>query len=92
MRAAYEKYSAQGFEVLSVSVGERDTEVLDFIEKYGLSYPFLLDRTGQISNVYEISSTPTTYFIAPDGTITDALAGVVTEDWLKANLSGYIVT
>ena len=51
-----------------------------------------MDRTAQISTSYRISSTPTTYFIAPDGTIVDSLAGVVTQGWLKGNLDDYIST
>ena len=49
-----------------------------------------MDRSGQMVTTYEISSTPTTYFIAPDGTISDRLAGVVSQGWLEGNLDDYI--
>ncbi len=51
-----------------------------------------MDRTGEIATTYEISSTPTTYFIAPDGTIADSFAGVVSQGWLKENLDEFIAT
>lgn len=92
MRAAYETHNGHGFEVLSISVGERDAEVEGFIDKHDLTYQFLMDRTGEISNAYEITTTPTTYFIAPDGTVVDTVAGVVTEAWLERNLDDYIAT
>ena len=92
MRAAYDNYSDQGFEVLSVSVQEGDAEVAGFIDTYGLTYPFLMDRTGQISITYGVTTTPTTYFIAPDGTIADSIAGVVSQSWLERNLNDYIAT
>ena len=76
--------------MLSVSIQEGDAEVAGFVDRYGLTYPFLMDRTGQMVTTYEISSTPTTYFIAPDGTISDRLAGVVSQDWLEENLDNYI--
>jgi hypothetical protein len=30
-----------------------------------------------------VTSTPTTFFIGPDGTITDTKAGMVSQDWLE---------
>ena len=92
MRAAYDNYSGQGFEVLSVSIQEGDADVAAFIDRHGLAYPFLMDRTGQIATSYEVASTPTTYFIAPDGTITDSVAGVVSQGWLEENLDDFIAT
>jgi len=75
---------------LSISVQEGNAEVDEFIDRYGLTYSFLLDRTGEISNNYEVQNTPTTYFIAPDGTIADVLAGVVSQRWLEGNIDDYI--
>jgi len=92
LRAAYEKYNDEGFEVLSVSIQEDDAVVAGFVQRYGLRYPFLMDRTGQISSDYRVVSTPTTYFIAPDGTIVDSIAGVVTGSWLEGNIDDYITT
>jgi peroxiredoxin len=89
-RKAYEKYQDQGFEVLSISIQEGDAEVIDFIDRYGLTYPFMIDRTGAVTADYEVSGTPTTYFIAPDGTIVDELPGVVSQRWLEGNLENYI--
>jgi thioredoxin-related protein len=50
----------------------------------------MIDRTGAVTADYEVSGTPTTYFIAPDGTIVDELPGVVSQRWLEGNLDNYI--
>lgn len=92
MRAAYDIHNPHGFEVLSVSIQEGDAAVDDFIAKYGLSYQFLMDRTGEISTTYKVSTTPTTFFIAPDGTIADSTTGVVSRNWLEGNINDYIAT
>lgn len=76
--------------MLSVSVQEGEGEVANFITRYQLEYPFLLDRTGQVSVAYEVVSTPTTYFIAPDGQVVDTLVGVVSADWLESNIRKYV--
>ncbi len=90
MRAAYEKYQDDGFEILSVSVQEDDAAVAAFIDRYGLDYPFALDRDGSVSLSYEVSTTPTTFFISPDGEIVDVLAGTVDIDWLERNIRRFV--
>jgi peroxiredoxin len=75
-----------------VSIQEGDAEVADFISRHALTYPFLMDRTGQISTTYKVTTTPTTYFIAPDGTIADVLAGAVNQRWLENNIDDYITS
>lgn len=92
LRAAYDTHNPHGFEVLSVSIQETAAEVDAFVASYGLDYEFLMDRTGEISTAYEVSATPTTYFIAPDGTIVDTTTGVVSRDWLEERISDYIAT
>lgn len=92
MRAAHEKYRDQGFEVLSVSIQESDAVVDDFIAKYDLGYRFVMDRTGRTASEYEIASTPTTFFVRPDGTIVDSIAGVVSSAWLERNLDPFVTT
>lgn len=64
----------------------------DFVSRYGLAYPFLMDRDGKVSVEYGVATTPTTYFISPDGAIVDTLAGVVTQEWLERNIVRYLGT
>ena len=90
MRAAYEKYREDGFEILSVSVEEDDAAVAGFVKRYGLDYPFLLDRDASVSIEFGVMSTPTTFFISPDGEIVATLAGTVNRGWLETNLTRYV--
>ena len=83
---AYEKYQEDGFIVLSVSVKESNSDVDKFIARYGLSYPFLMDSTGNISRDYNVYTTPTTYFVNPDGVIAGILPGVVNQQWIDAQM------
>lgn len=87
MRAAYDKYQDDGFVVLSVSIQEGYPAVENFIAQYGLEYPFLMDTDGRISSSYNVLSTPTTYFIDQDGVIINILPGVLTEQWVDANMA-----
>ncbi len=78
--------------MLSISVQEDEPEVVQFIARYGLTYPFLMDVTGAVSLEYGVTTTPTTYFISPDGAIVDTLAGVVTAGWLESNIREYVTS
>jgi len=72
--------------VISVSIQEDETAVADFISRHDLSYPFVMDTDGRISQNYNIYTTPTTYFVDPDGVITSVLPGLMTQQWVAANL------
>lgn len=61
--------------------------VADFMARYELDYPFVVDPTGEVGSAYQLRSTPTTYFINPDGVIQDMSFGVVTQGWIEKNLS-----
>ncbi len=52
-----------------MSVQESNKAVENFIAQYGLTYPFLLDTNGDASLSYNVYTTPTTYFVNPDGVI-----------------------
>ena len=72
--------------VLSISVQENITVVNDFVARHGLSYPFLLDTDGAISRNYNIFTTPTTYFVNPNGVIASILPGVVSRQWIDGQM------
>jgi peroxiredoxin len=86
LRAAYSQFQNDGFVVLSVSIQEDETAVADFISRHDLSYPFVMDTDGNISQNYSIYTTPTTYFVNPDGVIINILPGMMTQQWITANL------
>jgi len=86
LRAAYENHQEEGFAVLSVSVRESDQVIREFISRHDLTYPFLMDRDGSASLDFKVTSTPTTFFIGPDGTILGTKAGMVSRKWLEGHI------
>ena len=63
------------FRILAVNVQEDEATVAAFVEEYGYTFPILLDRTGQVAGNYSVRGIPTSYFIAPDGTMLGVLVG-----------------
>ena len=66
-----------GLEVIAVSVDEFDAEarVKQFGDKFKLTFPLLLDPTGNIQTAYTVNGLPTTFIIGKDGRIRQRLVG-----------------
>ena len=62
--------------ILGVDWGEGSDRVRDFVERYAIDYPILLDPTLEV--FYRWSSTdglPRHYFVGPDGTVVREVIG-----------------
>ena len=73
----YEEYKDQGLVVLAVNATNQDdsAKIPAFIEEYRLTFPILLDTTGQASQVYQLRSLPSSYFIGRNGVIKEVVIG-----------------
>jgi peroxiredoxin len=73
----YEDYQEQGLVVLAVNTTYQDNEydVKDFVAEYNLSFPILLDRSGDVSQQYQLRGLPSTYFIDRRGVIQTVIVG-----------------
>jgi len=72
IQAAYEKYQDKGFTVLSVNFTAEDKikDVSDFIAKYRLTFPVLLDNSGDVTaELYGVVGLPVSFFIDHKGVI-----------------------
>ncbi len=85
-RRAELKYGDQ-LAILHVDQQESISAVVDFANKYALESPFLMDPSGAIGRQYRIQSTPTVFFVDPDGVIQDIRAGVINLRWIETNLN-----
>jgi peroxiredoxin len=72
IQAAYEKYKDKGLVVLGIDFTVQDhvEDVKAFIQEFKLTFPILLDETGDVSAMlYGMRGLPTSYFIDPEGVI-----------------------
>lgn len=77
IQSVYEDYQDEGFVVLAVNTTFQDNEfdIIDFIDEYGLSFPVLLDRSGEVSQKYQLRGLPSTYFVDKKGVIQTVIVG-----------------
>jgi cytochrome c biogenesis protein CcmG, thiol:disulfide interchange protein DsbE len=77
MQRAYADFKEQGFEILAVNVTNQDNlqDALRFASDLGLSFPILLDSQGEVSQLYQLRSLPTSFFIDRMGVISEVVIG-----------------
>ncbi len=73
----YKQHQSQGLVVLAVNATNQDypLNIVPFVQEYNLTFPILLDETGQVGRDYQVQSLPSTYFINRDGTIAEVVIG-----------------
>ena len=73
----YNEYKDQGFVVLAVNMTYQDNQfdIMPFVTEQGLTFPILLDETGDMANAYQLKSLPSTFFIGRDGIIHEVVIG-----------------
>lgn len=73
----YEEYKDQGFVVLAVNMTWQDdpAAVAPFVQKYGLTFPVLLEPSGAAARLYELRSLPSSFFIDRQGVIREVVIG-----------------
>ena len=81
-------YKGRGVQFLGVSNEEVGT-IKDFVEKNGINYPILVDRSN-ISNDWGIRAIPTTFILSPDGTVLFKNVGMLTKSQLEAAIEDAI--
>lgn len=79
MQRLSEELDDAPFEIIAVNVREPRETVDRFIEAEGYTYPIALDGSGRVSASYAVRGIPTTYMIAPDGSVLGMLVG--TREW-----------
>lgn len=63
--------------VLGINTGEPADQVRAWGDRYGLTFPLLLDTEGTAARDYRLRGQPTTVIVAPDGVIHAILYGPV---------------
>ena len=89
--AAYAEHHDAGLEIVAVNLQESDATVLDFADEFGLSFPIVIDRDGELNDVWRlggpVDGIPTSYFIDETGVVRALFYGPLTEEALAERIS-----
>jgi cytochrome c biogenesis protein CcmG, thiol:disulfide interchange protein DsbE len=86
MEAAWQQYKDQGVVFLGVAYADVEPKSLAYMEEFNLTFPHAPDLGTDISQSYEITGVPETFFIDRNGVITHVQIGPLNE----ATLDGLI--
>jgi peroxiredoxin len=79
MNRAWRVLREEGVAMLAVNVGEDEDTIFIFTADYPADFPLLLDHSGEVIGQWPVKGLPTTFVIAPDGTI--AYRAIGGRDW-----------
>jgi peroxiredoxin len=81
MNRAWQQLRQEDVIMLAVNMGEDEDTIFVFTADYQAEFPLLLDRDGAVTAQWPVKGLPTTYIIAPDGSIAyRAIGGRVWDD------------
>jgi len=79
----YQETKDSDLVILAVNVGDDKKKVQDFIAKYNYNFNILLDTKGEVSQLYQVSGIPTSYFIDTNGLLDDWSTGSMPYESMK---------
>jgi peroxiredoxin len=91
METLYQAYKEQGFIILAVSSDVQGAAVVQpFMAQYRLSFPSLLDTTGQVHALYGVRSIPTSYLLDRHGRVVSREIGA--RNWANAEARALVAS
>lgn len=77
LERVYQAVRGEGVEILAVNTTYQDSlsEAAAFSERYGLSFPILIDASGVVARQYQLTALPSTFFIDTEGVIRKVVIG-----------------
>ena len=88
----YDAYKDQGLVVLGIDTTANDMplDVVPFVTKHHLTFPILLDETGEVAAKYNLRSLPSSFFINRDGTINEVVVGAMSEAQIQTSIEAIL--
>ena len=67
MEELYQAYQDMGFEILAVNVDDKASKADVLLDDIEVTFPVLYDTSGEVSQLYDVNTMPTTVIIDRDG-------------------------
>lgn len=88
MNRAWHILKQEDIAMLAINMGEDEDTIFIFHADYPADFPILMDRSGEVIAQWPVKGLPTTYIVAPDGTI--AFRAIGSREWDDEGLLGRV--
>lgn len=90
LAAAYNEWHAKGVEFIGVDAMDTPADGMQFIKRYGWTYPVLDDQSGLLQSTWDVPGLPVTLFIDSAGNVVARNPGAIDEATLRAGIERII--
>jgi cytochrome c biogenesis protein CcmG, thiol:disulfide interchange protein DsbE len=87
-QAAFIEYQNEGLVIIGVnSTAQDDPDLVPgFVAEFGLTFPIVLDETGEVTSAYKILGLPTSIFVDKNGVVQEVFTGPTNKAYIAAKL------
>ena len=89
LEEAYKKNREDGFSILAINVYQKEKEVAKFVDDLGLTYPVLLDKSGETATAYNVFAVPVIYVVDSNGVLLSKHLGELTKEEVEKTINSY---
>lgn len=86
----YRRYRDQGLEVLAINLQQSRETVRSYLAGLDISYPVLLDSSGEMARRYGVSALPLVYLLDRHGRLHARMLGGASPDQLEQIIKGLL--
>ena len=88
---ALSTYLSQGFQVIAVNFGETKATAQATTDRFGLTFPVLMDRRGNVAAEYRVLGLPLSFFVDNDGVVRERIFGrTMTKEEIGKGVQHYL--
>ena len=87
---AYDAHRDDGLVVIGLNLQESESIIRPFVDDFGIDFPVLIDRDGEVGDDYRLLGLPTTFFIDRDGVVESVFIGQFKGEVQGTNVQGAI--
>ena len=86
LQSQWQRVKSQGIVFIGIDFQDTRSDGVGFLQKYGITYPNVLDGSGSTAISYGVTGTPETIFIDRQGVVVSRVPLELTEQTLQSNL------
>lgn len=75
MNRALKALENENIELLAINVGDEKEAIEAFRNEYSMNFPVLMDKSGVVSQLWQVTAFPLTFIINAQGQIVDRIVG-----------------